>query len=185
MKRAMLIASGTISGLGAILAITPPQLSSATSEVAALPGANPSTSSAPTQRATPTATKTPASGKTATPKATKKATAAATPAATPTQTQTTAPSAAVTGTFTGSAVNVSYGIVQVQITVANGKITDAQAIQAPTGRNSRWTDMAIPVLRKNTLAAQSNNINGASGASYTSYGWYTSLTSALKKAGML
>jgi uncharacterized protein with FMN-binding domain len=185
MKRAMLIVSGTISGLGAVLAITPPQLSATSSGVSGLPGAN-STTEIPSQSASPSATAT----QSATPKATKKATATnkSTPKATATDSAAPAPtqaSAAVSGTFTGSAVNVSYGIVQVQITVENGKITDAQAIQAPSGRNQRWTDMAIPTLRKNTLAAQSNNINGASGASYTSYGWYTSLTSALKKAGMI
>ena len=193
MKRAALIVSGTISGLGAVLAITPPQLSATSSEVSGLPGANPTTE-IPSQSASPSATATQSD----TPKATKKATATSTKKATatnkstPTATATdsaalasTQASAAVTGTFTGSAVNVNYGIVQVQITVENGKITDAQAIQAPSGRNQRWTDMALPTLRKNTLAAQSNNINGASGASYTSYGWYTSLTSALKKAGMI
>lgn len=174
MKRALLIASGTISGLGAVLAITPPQLSSVASGTS-LPTAG---ASAPTTSATPTETKTPSSGKTATPTATKKAAPATTP------TQTTAP-AAVDGSFTGDAVNVSYGIVQVKISVANGKITDAQAVQAPSGRNQRWTDMAIPTLRRDTLATQSDKINGVSGASYTSYGWVTSLTSALKKAGMI
>jgi uncharacterized protein with FMN-binding domain len=79
---------------------------------------------------------------------------------------------------------VRYGFVQVKITVENGKITDAQAVQAPTGRNDRWTQMAVPILRQQTLQAQSAKITGASGASFTSYGWYTSLVSARSKAGM-
>jgi uncharacterized protein with FMN-binding domain len=74
--------------------------------------------------------------------------------------------------------------VQVKITVANGQITDAQAVQAPSGRNDRWTQRAVPILRQQTLQAQSANITGASGASFTSYGWYTSLASALAKAGL-
>jgi uncharacterized protein with FMN-binding domain len=90
----------------------------------------------------------------------------------------------VNGTFTGSAVDVGYGTVQVKITVVNGEITDAQAVQAPNGRNDRWTNMAVPVLRQRTLEAQSADINGVSGASYTSYGWYTSLVAALKQAGL-
>jgi len=163
MKRALLVVSGTISGLGAVLAITPPQITSVASGVATLPTANPSAS------ATPTATKSASTSKPATPK--------------PTQSKTTAPAAA-DGTFTGDAVNVSYGIVQVKITVANGKITDAQAVQAPTGRNDRWTQNSVPILRQNTLTAQSANINGASCCSYTSYGWKTSLASALTKAGL-
>ena len=69
-------------------------------------------------------------------------------------------------------------------TVKDGKITDATALQAPSGRNDRWTNMALPILKKQTLAAQSASIQGASGASYTSYGWYTSLQGALAKAGL-
>jgi uncharacterized protein with FMN-binding domain len=44
--------------------------------------------------------------------------------------------------------------------------------------------MSVPVLRERTLAAQSANISGVSGASFTSYGWYTSLARALAKAGL-
>ena len=84
----------------------------------------------------------------------------------------------------GPSVDANYGNVQVQITVKDGKITDATALQAPSGKNDRWTNMALPILKKQTLAAQSANIQGASGASYTSYGWYTSLQGALAKAGL-
>jgi uncharacterized protein with FMN-binding domain len=105
-------------------------------------------------------------------------------------TQTQAPAVAapankgVTGSFTGDSVDVRYGFVQVKITVENGKITDAQAVVAPSGRNDRYTQMSVPILRERTLAAQSANISGVSGASFTSYGWYTSLASALAKAGL-
>ncbi|CAB5041849.1 unannotated protein [freshwater metagenome] len=71
-----------------------------------------------------------------------------------------------------------------QITVSNGRITDAIALKAPSGRNDRYTNMAIPILKKQTLVAQSDKIQGASGASYTSYGWYISLQGALAKAGL-
>ncbi len=169
MKRAILIATGTVGGLGAVLAITPPTFMSTQSTSMALPGADTAAPAAATQSAAP-----------ATP-----ATASATTKATPTQTPTAAPATtAATGVFTGDVVNVRYGNVQVKITVENGKITDAQAVQAPSGRNDRWTQMAVPILREQTLQAQSANINGASGASFTSYGWYTSLASALAKAGL-
>jgi uncharacterized protein with FMN-binding domain len=92
--------------------------------------------------------------------------------------------AGVNGTFVGPSIFVQYGNVQVEITVVNGKITDAKAIVAPTGKNDRYTNMAVPVLKKQTLAAQSANIQGASGASYTSYGWFKSLQGALTKAGL-
>ena len=206
MKRALLIAGGTLGGLGAVMAITPPQFSTTESLALGSPAVGGSTptavaTSTAIDSPTPTATKTKASTK-----ATKKATTSqsATPAATassnsnsgaiatadptPTATKTTATPApvskGVSGTFTGPTVNVNYGNVQVQITVKDGKIVDATALQAPSGRNDRWTNMALPILKKQTLVAQSASIQGASGASYTSYGWYTSLQGALAKAGL-
>ena len=158
MKRALLIATGTVGGLGAVLAITPPQFTSTENSSLAMAGIGAPASTATTQTQTP---------------------AANTPAPAPVQT-----TKSVSGTFTGDSVDVKYGFVQVKITVVNGKITEAQAVQAPSGKNDRWTQMSVPVLRQKTLAAQSANITGVSGASYTSYGWYTSLASALAKAGL-
>ncbi len=187
-----------MGGLGAVLAITPPQLgandalsissasvggSSGTAEVALAS----SSSTAVTESASPKA-----SAK-ATAAATKKASSAAKDSAannsgTTAAAATTAPAASsaksINGTFTGPSVFVNYGNVQVKITVVNGRITDAVAVVAPSGRNDRWTNMAVPILKQQTLAAQSANIQGASGASYTSYGWYTSLQGALAQAGL-
>jgi uncharacterized protein with FMN-binding domain len=178
MKRILLIAGGTVGGLGAVLAITPPQLTS-TSTVSDMPGASIPTAATPSAVSTPKATGTPKHST----KPTSKATTSSKPKA-----KATNPAAPVhkniNGTFTGSAVDVGYGTVQVKITVVNGKITDVLAVQAPSGRNDRYTNMAVPILRQRTLAAQSANINGASGASYTSFGWYTSLVVALKQAGL-
>ena len=172
MRRSLLIAGGTVGGLGAVLAITPPQISS-TSTVGDMPGA-----SVPMEASTPGAASTPVQSA----KATSKATASSKP--TPAAPPATTGSKNINGSFTGSAVDVGYGTVQVKITVVNGKMTDAQAVQAPSGRNDRYTNMSVPVLRQRTLAAQSANINGVSGASYTSFGWYTSLVVALKQAGL-
>ena len=113
---------------------------------------------------------------------------AAAPSAKPTAAAPTAapakPVGGVTGSFTGDPVTMRYGIVQVKITVENGKITDAQAAQAPSGSNDRYTQKAVPVLRQQTIAIQSANVQGVSGASFTSYGWYESLASAIAKAGL-
>jgi uncharacterized protein with FMN-binding domain len=179
MNRALLIAGGTLGGLGAVMVITPPQFSS--TEPLALGGpamgaSSPAAVATATNSATPVATKT---------TATKKPTATASSSATTAVVADPAPaSKGVSGTFVGPSINANYGNVQVQITVKDGKITDATALQAPSGRNDRWTNMALPILKKQTLAAQSANIQGASGASYTSYGWYTSLQGALAKAGL-
>ena len=139
MKRALLIAGGTVGGLGAVLMVTPPNLSKTT--LIAID--------------TPVPTAAPAK-----------------------------PVGGVTGSFTGSVANTRYGPVQVKITVENGKIVDAQAVQAPSGSNDRYTQKAVPVLRQQTIAIQSANVQGVSGASFTSYGWYQSLASAISKAGL-
>lgn len=180
MKRALLIATGTVGGLGAVLAVTPPQFTSSENSMMALPDA--STAVATTPSATASATQSAAASKPSTPNTTQPQTSSAAPA--PVKTTAAPANNSASGTFTGDSVDVRYGIVQVKITVANGQITDAQAVQAPSGRNDRWTQRAVPILRQQTLQAQSANITGASGASFTSYGWYTSLASALAKAGM-
>jgi uncharacterized protein with FMN-binding domain len=197
MKRAFLIAGGTVGGLGAVLAITPPQLGDNSSSIGGGIPLTPSTTSAtPTAAASAAATKNPqpaatksakpSAGATAKPTAaaTTKPTAAASASATAVATQ-PGSSKATTGIFVGDASTMRYGTVQVQITIANGKIIDAQAIRTPTGENQRYTDRAVPVMRQKTLAAQSSNISGVSGASYTAYAWYVSLQSALKKAGWM
>ena len=191
MKRALLIAGGTVGGLGAVLAITPPQLGSNSSIKIAggaaigATGASTSASASSSPSTQVIKSSKPVATKKATAKATTQATASATPAADAPATQAPATSPAVmNGTFTGPSVFVNYGNVQVQITVVNGRITDAIAVKAPSGKNDRYTNMAVPILKQQTLAAQSANIKGASGASYTSYGWFKSLQGAMADAGL-
>jgi uncharacterized protein with FMN-binding domain len=188
-----------------VLAITPPQFSTTSSiniaggsaiggtgsTASASSSSSATASSTATKSARPVATKKstkPVATHSATAQATASASATAQPTATatPTATKTTAPvtPAGKSGTFTGPAIFVNYGTVQVKITVENGKITDAVAVQAPSGRNDRYTNMAVPILKQQTLHAQSANIQGASGASYTSYGWFKSLQGALANAGL-
>ena len=197
-KRVLLIAGGTVGGLGAVLSITPPQFGSggslgglsghtlgggASTPAPTTPAPTQTQAAAPaqTQAATPT---TPA------PATTKKAKAKATTApAAPAQTQAPAPvpvKAKPSGTFVGDAAQTQFGPVQVQITLSNGKITAAKALVYPTNsfRDQQINSQAIPYLIQETLAAQSANIQGVGGASYTSQGWYDSLLSALAKAGL-
>jgi len=184
-----------VGGLGAVLAITPPQLGSTSAiNIAGAPIAGADTTASASASSSSSATSAARTKATAAakPVATKNTGATKTPAsgnsaasnsATPTAAATTAP-AAINGTFTGPSVNVNYGNVQVKITVVNGRITDAVAVKAPTGKNDRYTNMAVPVLKQQTLKAQSANIQGVSGASYTSYGWFTSLQGAIALAGL-
>ena len=182
-----------MGGLGAVLAITPPQLGSNSAiNIAGAPvagadttaSASASSSSAQSTTAAAATAKATAAAKSSKPAKSSGATATETAAPAATQTPAASSAKSINGSFTGPAVFVNYGTVQVKITVANGRITDAVAVQAPSGRNDRWTNMAVPILKQQTLAAQSANIQGASGASYTSYGWYTSLQGALAQAGL-
>lgn len=87
------------------------------------------------------------------------------------------------GTFTGDAIRTPYGTVQVAVTMAAGRIVDVQGVQMPYDRrlSAQISQEAGPLLRDEVLQAQSANINGVSGASYTSYGYYQSLQSALAR----
>ena len=160
----------------------------------------PAQSSASTQPADATSQPAPLSGKATT---SKKSSASSAPSQsqTPSQSQSQsqsqaqaqpqtaaaapAPAAGTSGTFTGAAVQTRYGAVQVQITVDNGKVTGAVGQQAATdGRSQMIASVAIPRLEQQAVAAQSANINGVSGASYTSGGFAQSLQSALQQAGL-
>ena len=182
-----------MGGLGAVLAITPPQFGASDSmsiaSGAAGIGATASASSsqpppqiAPSEKAK--AAKPAAATKNSVAQSQQKVQATVTTDPATAEPVAVAQSKATSGTFTGPSVFVKYGNVQVKITVEQGKITDVVAAVAPTGKNDRWTNMAVPILKQQTLAAQSANIQGASGASYTSYGWFTSLQGALAEAGL-
>lgn len=173
MKRSLLLSGATVGGLGAALVAIHPLYGAEASQ---------SSSLVISKVASPTPTST---ARTATPKPKSKSIK---PKRKPTSVRKTLLGTPVvkkvSGTFTGDVVDIIYGLVQVQITVLNGKLTDAQALQAPSGRSYRYSQYALPILRDQTLAVQGLNIDGATGASYTSYGWYTSLQSALSRAGL-
>jgi uncharacterized protein with FMN-binding domain len=209
MKRGLLIGVGTLGGLGAVFAITPPQFGSSAG-VGGIPTSSTGTKTTTATQEDPAQSKaasTPApvaTKATASKKKRKRSTAAKSTHAesknttatqsnstqstqAPAETKTpTNSSSGTSGTFAGATSQTRYGPVQVQITVLNGKITAAKALQYPNGdyRSADISSQAIPFLVSETLAAQSAKISGVGGASYTSYGWYQSLQSALAKAGM-
>ncbi|SDR03149.1 FMN-binding domain-containing protein [Curtobacterium sp. UNCCL20] len=95
-------------------------------------------------------------------------------------------SSSVSGTFAGATTQTQFGPVQVQIVVADGKITDVTALQLTDrdGRSVQISQQAAPILRQEALQAQSATIQAVSGATYTSEGYTTSLQSAIDKAGL-
>ena len=101
---------------------------------------------------------------------------------TPSNGSTSGSSSAATN-ITGDAVNTRFGPVQVQITVANGKLTAVQAIVYPqeNSRDQEINSYAIPQLNTEAAQAGSANIDMVSGATYTSDGYISSLQSALDR----
>jgi uncharacterized protein with FMN-binding domain len=95
-------------------------------------------------------------------------------------------SSATSGTVTGTAADTRWGPVQVEITVANGAITNVSVVEYPdsNGKDEEINARALPILIQETLKAQSADIDMVSGATYTSDGYLTSLQSALDQAGL-
>jgi uncharacterized protein with FMN-binding domain len=88
------------------------------------------------------------------------------------------------GTYTGDSVMTRWGAVQVQITVADGKITAAEAVAYPQAnpRDRQINAYALPVLAQEATKAQSADIDAVSGATVTSHGYIQSLQSAIDQA---
>jgi uncharacterized protein with FMN-binding domain len=200
MRRAVLTLSGTVAGLAALFSFkthvpgaTPVAEPSTPAGLSVSAPASPAVSAAGSASAAPSAKKTAKASSTPTaPATTRPATPAkTTPAAThpakapsssapPKAPPSTAP-AKPSGNFTGPNENTQYGPVQVQLTVANGKITAANDVQQPEdsiGAN------AVSQLNSEVLTAQSANIQAVSGATYTSNGYIASLQQAVDQAGL-
>lgn len=147
----------------------------------ALPATTPAPASA--QRATPSASPSASASASASASPSASASGSAPSVAAPTQAA-PASSGLADGTYTGSAANTRFGPVQVQITVSGGVVTDVQVPVYPSenGRDQQINSRAVPILVKETLAAQSAEIDMVSGATYTSTGYRTSLQAALDEA---
>jgi len=104
------------------------------------------------------------------------------PTATASPSTTTAPS--TSRTATGVAVNYSWGVLSVSVTATGRTITKVGIASIDDGGNPRSQSIdqqSIPLLEQQAMQAQSANIQGVSGASYTSAGFQQSLQSALTK----
>jgi uncharacterized protein with FMN-binding domain len=92
-----------------------------------------------------------------------------------------------TRTAVGPAVNYNYGVLSVTVTVSGSRITRVGIASLDDGGNPRShfiDQQAIPILEQEALRAQSGNIQGVSGASYTSAGFAQSLQAALQQLGV-
>ncbi|WP_203920077.1 FMN-binding protein [Rugosimonospora africana] len=94
------------------------------------------------------------------------------------------PSAAPETVANGTVSQTVWGPVQVQVTIAAGKIADVIALQVPSqsSRDQEINSYAVPRLRQEVLTAQSAHIDAVSGATITSDGYVQSLQAALDAA---
>jgi hypothetical protein len=210
MKRAILIAGGAVGGLGAVLAITPPQFTS-TQSVDSLSGGLPmgsatQTTPAATQQAqTPAATNaTPTKSVVATKKATPQTSstlpathsASSAPAATPTPAPATA-TGGYSGTVTGTSFNArNYGTLSATVTFGNGKITNVSASQSPSSWSQQSLSALIPFVNGGKITIEqvkqysvtqlpcSTGNSCRSQASFTAEAFWSSVKSAISKAGL-
>jgi uncharacterized protein with FMN-binding domain len=93
---------------------------------------------------------------------------------------------AASRTAVGPAVYYDYGTLKVRVTVSGHKIVKVSIASLDDGSNprSQYIDQqSIPMLEQEVLQAQSANIQGVSGASYTSAGFDQSLQGALRSLG--
>jgi FMN-binding domain len=87
-------------------------------------------------------------------------------------------------TVQGPTVDTRWGPVQVAVTVQDHQLVDVAALQLPAGgRSGRISSAVEPILRTEALQAQGANIDGVSGATYTSQAYERSLQAALDAAG--
>jgi len=172
MRRAPIVITATVAGLVGVLAFhtTPARLSAGT-----LPGVSGTpapTASGGSQRSQGTSGSGSPPPSSPTAHARPKGTAPAQPGG--------------TRTVTGPAVNYNYGVLSVSVTASGSKITKVGIASIDDGgmQRSQFIDQqAIPILEQEALQAQSANIQGVSGASYTSAGFQQSLQAALQTLG--
>lgn len=73
--------------------------------------------------------------------------------------------------------------MRVSITVKSKKIISVGVVNSPESvRGQLIQGQAVPILKQETLTAQSSNVNLVSGATQTSDSFIQSLQSAIKKA---
>ncbi len=157
MRRALIAVGGTVAGLVAIL-----NYKSGAAPTSLAAGQTPSSTTSSTDAATSLPERRAA-------------------------TATTAPrSAPVARTVDGSDVQNRFGDVQVRLVIDGNRITNVIALQLPTDheRSAQISSIAGPELRREVLAAQSANIDGVSGATYTSESYAQSVQSAIDRAGL-
>ena len=169
MKPAPMVIAGTVIGLAGILSFN-------SSAVKLSLGALTAATAPPGSTAPATTTTAPPAGG-STPPPTTSGAGVTTTTAVP----------AASRSATGAAANYSYGILPVKVEASGSNITNISIASIQDGGNpySAYVDQAsLPQLEQQAMNAQSAQIQGVSGASYTTAGFEQSLQSALSKLGL-
>lgn len=195
MRRAPFVIGGTAAGLALVLSFHTSSPSLAVSAGAPGTTSTPSgstTSAAPPPRgstgsaASPTAPSTTAPSGATTPSTSASTTAAPSTTSPPTtaarSTTTTAPA---TRSATSQPIYYRYGVLELKVTVSGNRIRSISTAedQATDPRSAEINAQAIPMLHDQAMQAQSANIDGVSGATYTSEAYVQSLQAPLDQLG--
>lgn len=197
MRRAPYVIGGTAAGLALVLSFHTSSPSLAVS--AGAPGstsgaATPTTSAAPPPRGSASRTGTSGTGTssasssgTSSSSTAPPTTAASTPSTSPptTAAPSTTTTAPTTRSATGQQVFYRYGVLELKVTVSGNRIKSITTVedQATDPRSAEINGQAIPMLHDQAMQAQSANIDGVSGATYTSQAYVQSLQAALDQLG--
>jgi uncharacterized protein with FMN-binding domain len=169
MRRTPIVVTATVAGLAGVLVFhtTPARLSLGSPSTPLEPAQNPSPD--------PTASQPDSAASTS-------------PASTsPASTNSGGSKPGGTKTADGPVVNYNYGNLSVSVTVSGGKITKvgiASLDDFGDARSEEIDQESIPILEQQAVQAQSADIQGVSGASYTSQGFEQSLQAALRTLGV-
>jgi uncharacterized protein with FMN-binding domain len=179
MKRAVIVGTSTVAGIAAVLALNPdpatPAAAAATTTSSS--SSSSSSSSGSSDGSSSSGSSDSSSGSSSSGSSSDGSTDSS-----------SGTSSGTSGTYTGDAVDIGrgYGTIQLEVTVESGRIVDIQALAVPENdhRSAEISSYSVPQLIQQALDAQSAQISGISGATYTSYGFAQSLTSALQQAGL-
>ncbi len=181
MNRTPFVVAGTLAGLVGVLAFRSTPAKVVLPTATGTTGASTPTTAAPTGSGSGSG-----GGSTTTSSASAGASGATSSTAASTGssggTPTTAAAATGVRTATGPRVNYYFGVLSVKVTADGSKITKVAIASHNAFGNprSQYIDqVSIPMLEQQAMSAQSAQIQGVSGASYTSAGFAQSLQGAL------
>lgn len=146
--------------------------------------ASPPRAATPSSTLPPTTSPSGTSTSTTPPSSTSPSTTAPSSTASPsTTTTTTTPPA--TRSAVGSTEQYGYGSIAADVTVQGSRIVAVTVSSLSTAESysQSLAEQAIPVLKQEVLAAQSTQVNGVTGATYTSQAYLASIQSALDTLG--